>query len=68
MSAARRCVIIVASINCLFACTSAEIYEGARQNRQIECRKLPQQQYDDCMKQYEDDYRAYQKKRESVLK
>ena len=51
----------------LAACTSATVYEGARQGGKSHCLSLPPALYDDCMKQYKEDYRSYEHQRESIL-
>ena len=49
------------------ACSSASMYESVRYNRQVECRELPDSQYEDCMQQYQKDYKSYEQKREEVM-
>jgi len=57
---------ILISLLLMQACSTANFYEGARQNRQLECRKLQGSQYEECMQQHEDDYQSYHKKLEEV--
>ena len=50
------------------ACTQSmyeSVYEGARQSVRRDCLKLPEPERDDCLEDIKDDYRAYQRKRET---
>ena len=50
----------------LQACSTAQIYEGMRENRRQHCEQYDGALYDECMQRYEDDYRRYSDKRESL--
>ena len=52
----------------LHACTSANLYEGARQQQQLECARFSGAQYDECMQTLRDSYLQYRNKREQVTK
>jgi len=58
-------VILVASI--CFGCTNNEIYDFIQSDRQAECYKLPQPQYEDCMKRTSESYENYKQKRDDAI-
>lgn len=49
------CFFILAS-----ACSNEQIYTAIQDNHRLECSKLPQQQYEDCMKEHETTYDEYE--------
>lgn len=51
----------------LIGCSNKQMYEAAQNNRKSECRKLPDQQQEDCMKAHSESYEEYSRKREEVL-
>lgn len=48
------------------ACTQRQVYEAVQQNRQLECQKLPQGQYEKCMEQYSEPYDTYARERREL--
>ena len=57
-------MILLAST--VVSCSKASVYEGTRHSAKNECLTLPSSQYEECMKQYQEDYESYNRKRESV--
>lgn len=49
-------------------CTQRQVYDAVQQNRQLECQKLPQGQYEQCMEQYSEPYDAYTRERKELEK
>ena len=52
----------------LAGCTQRQVYDAVQQNRQLECQKLPQGQYEKCMEQYSEPYDAYTRERKELEK
>ena len=44
-------------------CSNKQIYDAAQGNHRLKCQQLPQAQYEDCMKQIEEDFDDYNQKR-----
>jgi hypothetical protein len=51
----------------LAACSNKQLYTAVQQNRQQECATLPQQQYEDCMRHYQQSYEAFDRERRALL-
>jgi hypothetical protein len=51
------------SIVCVAACSNRQVYDALQQNRQLECQKLPQNQYEKCMQELSEPYDEYARKR-----
>ena len=51
----------------LVACTHEQVYTAIQQNQQLECSKLPQVQYEQCMKNYDKSYQDYERERQAIL-
>lgn len=51
----------------LSGCSNQQVYTAVQKNRQTECEKLPQAQYEQYMKDYEQSYDDYARDRERVL-
>jgi len=60
--------LLVISIFFICACSHEQIYSATHENRRFECQKLPQPQYEACMKEYDQPYDDYNKSREDALK
>ncbi|GAB5451876.1 MAG: hypothetical protein Hals2KO_22040 [Halioglobus sp.] len=60
---------ILATLVCLLgACTHEQLYNAVQENRQQEeCAKLPQGQYEACMREYGQPYDEYERQRREVL-
>ncbi len=52
----------------LQACSQQQVYDAVQQNRQLECQKLPDSQYEECMKQYSEPYKEYERERQELLR
>lgn len=50
------------------ACTNRQVYEAIQQNQQLECQKLPGDQYDKCMEELSESYDTYQRERDELKK
>ncbi|MCB1848659.1 MAG: hypothetical protein KDI04_15140 [Halieaceae bacterium] len=50
------------------ACSQQQVYDAVQQNRQLECQKLPGTQYEECMKQYSEPYKEYERERQELLR
>ncbi len=48
-------------------CSNQGMYESIRYSNRMECGKLPQPQYEECMQQNSMDYDEYRREREKVL-
>jgi len=51
----------------LASCTNRQIYESIQGSERLDCQKLPQGQYEKCMKDHDQSYDSYEKDREAVL-
>ena len=61
-------LLLTYSILGLQSCSSRNAFEAANSSNELECRKLPPAEYEDCIKSYEKDYDRYQQQREEVIK
>ncbi|WP_043320152.1 hypothetical protein [Microbulbifer sp. HZ11] len=52
----------------LVACSNQQIYDGIQQNRLHNCEKYPDAQYEECVADYQKDYRTYERERQALLK
>jgi hypothetical protein len=48
-------------------CSSRGAYEGIQASNRFECTKLPQSQYDECMKNASKPYDEYERERKEAL-
>jgi uncharacterized lipoprotein NlpE involved in copper resistance len=64
----RTIISLVILTNIIVGCSNEQVYTAVQSNRRLECQKLPQGQYEECMKQYDQPYGAYAKDRDEVLK
>lgn len=51
----------------IVACSNKVIYESIQSNNRMECGKLPQSQYEECMKKADKAYEEYKIEREEAL-
>jgi hypothetical protein len=54
------CVIAIS------ACSNRHIYDAVQHNNELECGKLPQAQYEQCMEEISQSYEEYQRDREEL--
>ena len=50
----------------LVACSNQQIYRAVQDNQRLECSKLPQTQFEQCMAELEWDYEDYIRERDSA--
>jgi hypothetical protein len=50
----------------LVACSNQQIYTAVQQNQQLECSKLPQTRYEECMRELEGSYEEYEQDRQEM--
>lgn len=50
------------------ACSNEQVYSAVQQNRQLECSKLLQPEYEECMRETGMSYDEYERKRQELLK
>ena len=60
--------LLACSILLTAGCSSRSVYESMKARNEIECRKLPPAQYDDCVKAQDTDYEQYKEQRKEVIK
>ncbi len=58
---------ILGSAFLLVACTHEQVYNAVQQNQQLECSKLPQVRYEECMKDVDESYKDYERERQELL-
>jgi len=61
-------LFILILLTLLTACTKQSWYAGAQSAQTAHCMKGPASEYEDCIKQSNQDYDEYSKKREQLLK
>lgn len=49
----------------LAGCTNQQIYNAVQENRRMECGKLPQNQYEECIRDYSTSYQEYERARQA---
>ena len=54
-------------LSSLYGCSNKEVYTAIQNNRQLECQKLPQVQYDECMSEYGQAYDEYEADRNKII-
>lgn len=52
----------------LLGCSNEQIYNAVQENQQMECSKLPQNQFEECVRNYDTPYAEYERARESAIK
>ena len=48
----------------LSACSNQQLYDTVQHNNEIECSKLPQAQYEECMAEIDQPYDEYERERQ----
>ena len=51
----------------LLGCSNKQIYTAVQENRRLECSKLPQDQYEQCISEYDTPYDEYERERQAVI-
>ncbi|GAB5414200.1 MAG: hypothetical protein Cons2KO_18030 [Congregibacter sp.] len=62
----RHKLLVVAASLSLWGCSNEQIYDTIQHNNELECSKLPQGQYEDCMAQIDQPYEEYERELEEV--
>lgn len=58
---------LLAILILLSACSNKAVYENVKWNNQIECLRLPPDQYDECMERSSKSYEEYESERQETL-
>lgn len=61
-------ILVAALLASVAACSNEQVYSAVQQNRQLECSKLPQPEYEECMRETGMSYDEYERKRQELLK
>lgn len=57
--------LILVTAVALLGCSNKQIYNAVQENRRVECGKLPQNQYEKCVSEYDTSYEEYQRERQA---
>ena len=60
-------ISLIALVFLLGACSNQQLYTAAQQHQQLECSKLPQSRFEECMREVEGSYRQYQRDRDTLV-
>lgn len=58
------CFCALPLVTCQMACTNQQLYDTIQQNNELECSKLPQGQYEECMSRINQPYDEYERQLE----
>lgn len=61
-------IVVGALLASVAACSHEQVYSAVQQNRQFECSKLPQPEYEECMRETGMSYDEYERRRQELLK
>ena len=61
-------IMLLCSSFMLYGCTAREVYESAKARNEVECRRLPTSEYEDCVRTFNEDYQKYREQREEVIR
>ena len=59
-------VVVVAAVSLVSACSNQQLYDTVQHNNEIECSKLPQAQYEECMAEIDQPYDEYERERQEL--
>ncbi|MAT94224.1 MAG: hypothetical protein CME59_16705 [Halioglobus sp.] len=59
MNARPHFTLLPACLLVLAGCTNQQLYSAIQDNRRQECAKLPQPQYEECLRDYDTSYEEY---------
>lgn len=62
-----RFVILISCLLSVFGCSQRQLYNAAQQNRQQSCEKLPPDEREACLAQYQQSYDDYSEQRQQVI-
>ncbi len=60
-------ILLSVSAAILMACTNNQIHGAVQAHEQMECQKLPQNQYEQCMAEVSETYEDYSRKRQDAI-
>jgi len=63
-----RCVAAVFAAVMMAGCSNRQVYDAAQSSQRIQCSKLPEWQYDECMDRTGKSYDEYLREREAAGK
>lgn len=49
------------------ACSNQSLYNTVQHNQTLECEKLPQNQYEECMAEISNSYESYSTERDAIV-
>ncbi len=52
----------------MVGCSNSQIYNAIQENRRFDCSKLPQNQYEVCLRKYDTPYAEYERERQAIRK
>lgn len=58
--------LVILCIVFMHACSSRGLYEAIQNYQKVECRKVPQSEYDECMERVSESYDVYTQSREEA--
>lgn len=61
----RRAGAALAVIALVSSCSNRELFDAVQHNQALECSKLPQAQYEECMREIDVSYEEYERAREA---
>jgi len=61
-----KAILILCSLIPILGCSNQQIYTAIQDSHRLECSKLPQQQYEDCLKEHETTYQEYERDRQDL--
>lgn len=61
-------VLLACSIILSQGCTNRATYDAMKRRNEVECRRLPPSEYEDCMSTLETNFDHYKNQREDVIK
>ena len=57
---------LAAAVSLVSACSNQQLYDTVQHNNEIECSKLPQAQYEECMAEIDQPYDEYERERQEL--
>jgi len=61
-----KCLFIVLFALSLQSCSNKQVYENIQYNKKLECQRLQQPQYEDCMEQIGPSYEVYKAEKDKL--
>lgn len=60
-------VWVVVPVLLLASCSNKQLFDMTQETKRNECRRLPPNQYEDCMRSVEPSFEEYMRKRQEVI-